>query len=96
MEILVSYDITSNRVRRKVFKLLKSYGRAIQFSVFYVDIPDGKVKILSSELSQILKHIEVEVSDTIVIVPLCNTCSNKIIQLGSSFKRLDCRQPLIV
>ena len=31
---LISYDITKDKVRRKVDKELENYGRRVQFSVF--------------------------------------------------------------
>ena len=35
---LISYDISENKRRNKIFKELKNYGRHVQFSVFECEL----------------------------------------------------------
>lgn len=49
---LISYDIASNRIRRRIAKILADYGRRIQYSVFECDIDARRYKALYRELSK--------------------------------------------
>lgn len=55
---LVSYDVTENKRRTKVFKKLKGRGEAVQFSVFRCFLSTMEKLQLRSELWAILKHDE--------------------------------------
>ena len=35
---VISYDISENKIRNKVAKILEGYGKRIQYSVFECDI----------------------------------------------------------
>ena len=49
---LISYDIASNRTRRRIAKILADYGRRIQYSVFECDIDVKRYKKLYRELAK--------------------------------------------
>ena len=54
MRIVVTYDITKNKVRRKVFRILESYGAWKQYSVFELEIsdvrhPDAKIRVIEEQ-----------------------------------------------
>ena len=47
---LVCYDISSNKTRREIVKLLSDYGKRVQESVFLCDLPIDRVKSLDNDL----------------------------------------------
>jgi len=47
MRYLVAYDISDNKTRAKISRLLSRYGYRIQLSVFYLpDVSEGEVEAL--------------------------------------------------
>jgi len=44
MFYVVSYDIKDHRRRQKIFKLMKDYGKRVQYSVFECEIRDERLK----------------------------------------------------
>lgn len=78
MYIVVSYDISEDRRRTKVHKILKSYGQWMQFSVFECSITDTQYAKLRSRLSKIIKPDE----DSIRFYFLCACCQGKVERIG--------------
>lgn len=68
---VISYDISNNRLRNKVAKLLEGYGRRVQFSVF-------ECYLTEKQFSQLYKKMTFLLSDTgengIRIYRLCGKC----------------------
>jgi CRISPR-associated protein Cas2 len=54
MFTIVSYDITNDRRRTKVLKLLKGYGTRVQYSVFECDLDQGQLGRLQGELAGLI------------------------------------------
>lgn len=58
---IVTYDVHDPKRLRKVYKLMRGFGRHIQLSVFYCQL-DGMRKVeLRSRLGAIVKHDEDQV-----------------------------------
>ncbi len=56
MKYLIAYDVSDDKRRRKLFKLLKGYGYNIQKSVFEVPVNDQKIiKKLKDEIEKIVE-----------------------------------------
>lgn len=51
---LVAYDISLDRTRSRVAKVLKSYGSRAQFSVFLVDLPPVKTQRMLASLKELI------------------------------------------
>ena len=51
---VICYDITNNRRRRQVVKIMESYGVRAQFSVFECDITDRQQMTLEGKLSKVI------------------------------------------
>ncbi len=51
--VLVSYDISSDRRRLKVMKLLEGYGDHVQFSVFECRLEPGDLDTLRRKLKKL-------------------------------------------
>ena len=76
---LVSYDISSDKSRRKISKELENYGTRVQYSVFECDITLKKYKELYTKL---LNLINEEEEGNIRIYELCGNCRKKIVVMG--------------
>lgn len=77
MRLAVTYDISDNRTRTRVFKILESYGAWKQYSVFELEISD--IQRLEME-NEIKEHIEA--GDKVRIYELCERCVGAITELG--------------
>lgn len=51
---LVAYDISLDRTRNRVAKVLKSYGSRAQFSVFLVDLPPAKTQRMLTHIKELI------------------------------------------
>ena len=58
---LVSYDITDDKRRTKVFRTLNDYGDRAQYSVFFCELSSTELAMLTSLLKQCIKPTEDQV-----------------------------------
>jgi CRISPR-associated protein Cas2 len=79
MYIVVSYDITSNRRRRRVDKALKGYGERVQKSVFECRISEPQYLELKERLRTLIDPKE----DHIRYYDLCSRCQRAICYVGA-------------
>jgi len=77
MRLAVTYDISDNRTRSRVFKILESYGAWKQYSVFELEISDIQRLSLEDKIKG-----EIKAGDKIRIYELCERCVGKIAELG--------------
>ena len=73
MIIIVAYDISSDRRRTKMEKLLKDYGQRVNYSVFECDIE----KAFYPELIKKTRDIISKKDDRVLFYPLCLECQKK-------------------
>ena len=66
---LVSYDITSNKLRRKIEKALKNFGQRMQKSVFLCTLAPGQLKSMEDTLLLLLTHWSAlqESTDSVIV-----------------------------
>ena len=71
--LLISYDISDNRLRTKFSKYLEKFGERLQYSVFEIKNSD---RILENIESQIRQYFEKRFSqdDSVMIFRLSETC----------------------
>ncbi len=62
----VSYDISDDKRRNKVFKMLYGYGDHAQYSVFFCDMSDQELAALRGRLRKAINHAE----DQVMIIDL--------------------------
>ncbi|SJZ30977.1 CRISPR-associated endoribonuclease Cas2 [Porphyromonas cangingivalis] len=69
-KILIAYDISSNRCRQKVAKILENYGIRVNKSVFMCTIKT------ESQLNALLHSFQPIISrkDSLFVLPLCRRC----------------------
>lgn len=78
MYIVVSYDISEDKRRTKIHKILKSYGQWVQLSVFECHLTDTQYAKLRSRLSKLIQPNQ----DSVRFYFLCGCCQGKIERLG--------------
>lgn len=79
MRLVVTYDISDDRNRRRVFRTLESYGAWQQYSVFEVEVSKTARVELEDELES---HIEPSDGDRIRVYRLCKSCLEDTTDLG--------------
>lgn len=79
MRYVVTYDITSDGRRRKVYRTLERYGAWRQYSVFEADLTDTQRVELESDLKE---EIDRGAGDRIRIYRLCGGCESEVTDLG--------------
>ncbi len=74
---LICYDIRDPKRWRKCYRLLKSYGQPIQYSVFQCYVSETQMASLRWELSVALSE-----EDSLLIAPIQKADVNRIVQLN--------------
>jgi len=77
--LIISYDISDNKLRLHFSKYLEKFGFRLQYSVFQIDNSDRLLKIISTEIeAKFAKRFSQ--SDSVIIFKLSDTC--KITRYG--------------
>ncbi|MDX9924860.1 MAG: CRISPR-associated endonuclease Cas2 [Ignavibacteriaceae bacterium] len=86
MKYIISYDISSDRIRSKAAKVLEQYGIRIQYSMFECSLTKKELVELKQKLEKLINHKD----SSIYFFPLCDSCYNKVIFIGAEYliKRL--------
>jgi CRISPR-associated protein Cas2 len=77
VRIVVTYDITKNKVRRKVFRILESYGAWKQYSVFELEISDVQHIQMREKIRSVIEE-----QDRVRFYELCERCVKKVAEIG--------------
>ena len=80
MRLAVTYDVSSDSNRRRVYRTLERYGAWRQYSVFEVDVSKAERVELEDELA---KRIDESEGDRVRIYRLCESCLDNITDIGS-------------
>ena len=81
MDFIEIYDITKDTLRTKASNRLKDYGcERIQYSAFLGSLEQDSLDSMQDDLEGILR--KGSTSDSILIIPICKTCQEKIQELG--------------
>lgn len=81
MRLVVTYDISDDSDRRRVFRILESYGAWRQFSVFEVEVSKTARVELEDKLES---QIDPSNGDRIRLYRLCQRCQGDTTNLGMS------------
>lgn len=79
MRYIIIYDISDDKIRRQVYKVLKSYGAWKQYSAFEVDLTKTQYTELKHKLEGLITGQE-----HIRIYPLTPTNVDNIEEIGQS------------
>lgn len=83
MHFVVTYDISDDKRRTKIHKVLSSYGQWMQFSVFECSLTPTQYTKLRNRLNKLIKA---EV-DSIRFYFLCECCQQKVERIGGKAVR---------
>lgn len=81
MRLAITYDISDDTNRRRVYRTLERYGAWKQYSVFELEISKTDRVELEDELES---HIAPSDGDRIRIYRLCESCLEATTDLGSA------------
>lgn len=76
---IIAYDISDDKRRTKVHKILSGFGKWTQYSLFECFLTKKELVLLRSKLA---KHLS-EKQDSLRFYPLCVSCQSKVETVGS-------------
>ena len=79
MLYLVVYDISKDRLRTKLAKVLEAFGARVQGSVFEVRLPESRLPELRSALSALVGRGH---GGEVRVYPVCVKCYNGAFAIG--------------
>lgn len=79
MYLLITYDISSDKRRNKIDKLLSSYGHRVNYSVFELDVKSHIHNTIKTKLTQLIGKY-----DSIRIYRLDKTALENAVELGAN------------
>jgi CRISPR-associated protein Cas2 len=88
--IFVAYDVTDDKARRKIVKLLDRYGVRVQRSVYQMSLTTKKSAELSKDLHELFfklrsgRHHAEGRALSIIMIPVCGKCRPLIDYLGAA------------
>ncbi len=77
--LIVSYDIHNDKIRTKFSKLLKKFGRRLQYSVFEIKNSDRILNILKTEIENTFAP-KFSWADSIIVIPVSDSLSSKVLR----------------
>ena len=82
MYTIVSFDCKFKGSRKNVERTLQHYGlRKLQPSLYAGDLENGERETLTESISKIVKQ-----TDSVLIVPICQSCFSKKEKFGREIK----------
>ena len=87
MKYVISFDITGDRIRSRVVKILSEYAYRVQKSVFEGLISKESLEEMKMKIEKIIDGK----TDSVRIYPLCGKCEPevKIIGIGVKVEQVD-------
>ena len=83
--IVVAYDISNNKRRNRIAKILESKGNRVNFSVFECMISIAELEQLYLKISKELK----ESADHVIYYKICVNCFTKIVRQPNRNKKVE-------
>jgi CRISPR-associated protein Cas2 len=84
MRYVISYDISNDKRRRKVVKVLEGVGFRVQYSVFECDLDAQRLKALRKRLKPL---IQPKSTDSIRFYGLCAGCQQRVDVIGNDLSK---------
>lgn len=84
MRIVVSYDISNDKRRRKMAKILEGYGDRVQYSVFECELDAPQLTSLKRRLRPLVSK---EAGESVRIYPLHADSAAQVQVLGYDARR---------
>ena len=90
---VISYDISNDRLRTRLAKLLEGYGVRVHYSVFECRLDIDQYKVLFERMKEYSKKFE---SDSIRIYRICKNCEKEIETLGNLKKEYEVAKSQVI
>ena len=87
---LILYDISSDKRREKVRKLLLSWGGKFQYSVFALHCTQLEIEQVRCE---IVRKLEPDTTDRVAVVRLCAGCAERVVLHGDPLEPFELEIP---
>lgn len=81
MFIVVTYDISDDRCRTRVYKALRRFGDPVQYSVFECILDESRLADMRTAVSDAVTGFHA----TVRYYELCEPCRKGTITLGAAF-----------
>lgn len=81
MHYIIAFDVSDDKVRRKLCKILLNKGVRIQESVFAVNLKKHEIKSMTKNLEQILNK-----QGIIHIIKVCAACAKKSLAINKEIE----------
>jgi CRISPR-associated protein Cas2 len=78
LEYVVCYDLSDDRRRERMARVLLDYGRRVQESVFVMDLDE---ELYERMMMRVRREAD-ESWDWVHIFPLCKSCVGKVVVIG--------------
>lgn len=72
---VVAYDISDNRRRNKIIKVLEKYGIRVNYSVYECTFTHAQFKKVEERIAKLIVSKE----DSVIYYPICVDCFSKIV-----------------
>jgi CRISPR-associated protein Cas2 len=70
--IIISYDISENKLRSRFNKYIRKYGHMLQYSVYEITNSEGMLHKIIWDIENVWKNIFSESDSVIIIKDKCN------------------------
>ncbi len=77
--VLIAYDISANKRRNRLVKLLSDHGQRVNLSVFECSIKRLQYDELRTKIAKIINPR----LDSVLFYELCLNCKRRVFKLGS-------------
>ena len=78
MFVIISYDVSDNSRRNRLFKLLEGHGQPVQRSVFECDLTPAEFRTLRGRVAKIVDAQ----ADLVRFYRMCVECTDRIDWIG--------------
>jgi CRISPR-associated protein Cas2 len=82
--IVIAYDISSDKRRKKVHDLLKDYGMSINLSVFECFVSEANLKKIKLQINKLISK-----KDIVVYYYICLECYSKSERINFKYPNTD-------
>jgi CRISPR-associated protein Cas2 len=80
---IVCYDISNDKSRGKIEKIISAYGRRIQFSVFECTLDKSTKVVMIKRLKEAFNTLKIDKNnDSVRVYRICEFCNKEIDKLG--------------
>lgn len=77
--ILISYDISNNKIRAKFNKYIRKYGHMLQYSVYEITNSEGMLDKIAWDINNRWEKV-FEETDSVIVIKTSKSC--KITKFG--------------